>query len=253
MSKIFDSHAHYHDARFDEDRDELLSKLLSMGVGAVLTAAEDLDSSEFSIRLAERYDYIYAAAGIHPHCSDGLPGDYLDRLREYCRNSRVVAIGETGLDYYYDYSPRDVQKKVFTAQLELARELSLPIIIHDRDAHGDMMDILRKYRPRGVVHCFSGSAEMARELCSMGMYIGFTGNVTFKNAKKVLLAASAADIDLLLVETDCPYMAPEPFRGRRCDSSMIDISAAVLAGIRGISKEELLDITFRNAKKLYGV
>ena len=167
--------------------------------------------------------------------------------------AEVVAVGEIGLDYHYDTSPRTLQRAVFEAQMQLAKELDLPVIIHDREAHGDTMELLTRYRPRGVVHCFSGSAEMAKQVADLGMYVGFTGTVTFKNARKPLEAVAAVPEDRLLLETDCPYMAPEPLRGRRCDSSMLPYTAAAMAAARGVSPQQLVDLTARNACRLFGI
>ena len=250
---IFDSHAHYDNNRFDADRGELLDSLPQKGVARVLNAASDLQSSLTGLALCERYDYFYCAVGVHPHEAAEAPGDYLEQLRELSAHPKVRAIGEIGLDYHYDFSPRDVQRRFFEEQLLLAAELSLPVVVHDREAHGDTLELLRKHRPRGVVHCFSGSAEMAREVAALGMYVGFTGAVTFQNARKPLEAAAAVPADRLLIETDCPYMAPVPLRGRRCDSSMIPHTAQALAGVRGISPQEVIDLTAANARCLFSV
>ncbi len=253
FSGIFDSHAHYDNGRFDSDRHELINSLPTLGVSHVMNAASDLQSTKTGIALAEQYDFFYCAAGIHPHEAAEAPGDYIRQLREFATHPKVLAIGEIGLDYHYDFSPRDVQIQVFEAQLKLASELELPVIIHDREAHEHTMELLRRYRPRGVVHCFSGSAEMAKEVCALGMYVGFTGTVTFKNARKPLEAAAAVDRDKLLIETDCPYMAPEPLRGRRCDSSMLPNTAAAIANVRGESTQEIIAYTAQNAKALFGI
>ena len=172
---------------------------------------------------------------------------------EFAKNKKVVAIGEIGLDYHYDFSPREKQKEVFAAQLELANELNLPVIIHDREAHADTLELVKKYRPKGIIHCFSGSAETAKEFLKLGMYIGFTGSVTFKNANKLLLAAEVVPEDRILLETDCPYMAPVPYRGRRCDSSLIPATAERLAEIRGTDAQTLIDKAFENGCRIYGI
>ena len=248
---IFDTHAHYDDERFDEDREALLDALPAKGVVAVVNAASDMKTSASGLALARAYDYFYCAAGVHPHEAGSFaPGD-LDAIAGYARDPKVVAVGEIGLDYHYDFSPRDVQQQVFEAQLGLANDLGMPVIIHDREAHADTLALLRKYRPKGILHCFSGSAEMAGEILKLGMYLAFGGAVTFKNAKKPVEAAAAVPLDRLLVETDCPYMTPEPFRGRRCDSSLIPRTAERLAAIKGISAQELLDITCQNARSVY--
>jgi len=250
---IFDSHAHYDQKRFDADRDEVIAALNAAGVTRVMNAASDLPSSHDALALAEKYPFFWCSVGIHPHEAEDAPADYLDQLRELVNNPRVRAIGEIGLDYHYDFSPRDVQRRVFEEQLILAKELDMPVIIHDREAHGETMELLTKYRPKGVVHCFSGSAEMAKQVAGLGMYVGFTGTVTFKNARKPLEAVAAVPQDRLLLETDCPYMAPEPLRGRRCDSSMLPYTAAAMAAARGITTQQLVDITARNACRLFGI
>jgi TatD DNase family protein len=192
--------------------------------------------------------------GIHPHRASELDDAALDALAALAASSpRVRAIGEIGLDYHYDFAPRPVQREAFRLQLMLARELDLPVVIHDREAHGETLELLREFRPRGVVHCFSGSAEMAAEVVRLGMYVGFTGVVTFKNAQRPLKAAAAVPPERLLLETDCPYMAPEPYRGRRCDSSMIPFAAEVLAPLKSMSAQELIDLTRRNALQLLGI
>ena len=211
------------------------------------------DSAE-NVALAQKYGYIYAAVGVHPESVDETPSDYREKLTELVKSSeKVRAIGEIGLDYHYENYDRDKQILFFRQQLELARELSLPVIVHSRNASEDTLDILKEYRPAGVVHCFSGSAEVAREVIKLGMYIGFTGVLTFKNAKKALRALEAVPLDRLLLETDCPYMAPEPLRGRRCDSSMICYTAEKAAQIKGVSTQELLDITCRNGMDFYHI
>lgn len=250
---IFDSHAHYDDERFDRDRDELLASLPGQGVRYVLNAASNLMSARSGIGLAERHPFLYCAVGVHPHDAKDAPGDLERQLREMARHPTVKAVGEMGLDYHYDFSPREKQREVFERQLVLAAELELPVVVHDREAHRDTLELLRKYRPRGVVHCFSGSAEMAAEVVGLGMYLGFTGAVTFRGARKPLEAVAAVPLDRLLVETDCPYMAPEPYRGKRCDSSLIPHTASVIAGRKGVSVQALLDRTCENAMRLFGI
>lgn len=253
LQNIFDTHAHYDDERFDPDRDELLRSLPERGVCAVVNAACDMRTSEIGQQLAASYDYIYCSVGVHPHDAKDYANADTSTLADYIGREKVVAIGEIGLDYHYDYSPRDVQQRVFETQLALAHELSMPVIIHDREAHADTLAMLKKYRPEGILHCYSGSAEMAKEILGLGMYIAFGGAVTFKNARKTLEAAAAVPLDRLLVETDCPYMSPEPFRGSRCDSTMIARTAETLAQIHGISTQELLDITNANARRVYRI
>ncbi len=254
MHNIFDSHSHYADHAFDSDRFEVLEKLPENGIKYIMLAASGLDDTAENSELSSKYGYIYSSAGIHPENADNVPDGYLDIIREAVRsNPKIKAIGEIGLDYHYEGYDREKQIKLFKAQLELADELELPVIIHSRDATEDTMNILREYKPDGVVHCFSGSAETAAEVIKLGLYIGFTGVLTFKNAKKALKALEKVPMDKLLLETDCPYMAPVPFRGKRCDSSMIRYTAEKAAEIKGIPVQELLDITCRNAMEFYNI
>lgn len=251
---IFDTHSHYADSAFDVDRDELLAALPDKGVRFAALAGSSMQDSAENVALAQKYGYIYAAVGVHPESVDETPSDYREKLTELVKSSeKVRAIGEIGLDYHYENYDRDKQILFFRQQLELARELSLPVIVHSRNASEDTLDILKEYRPAGVVHCFSGSAEVAKEVIKLGMYIGFTGVLTFKNAKKALRALEVVPLDRLLLETDCPYMAPEPLRGRRCDSSMICYTAEKAAQIKGVSTQELLDITCRNGMDFYHI
>ena len=250
---IFDTHAHYDDSRFDEDRDELLSSLSEKGVAHIVNCGCDLKSSLTTLALAEKYDFIYAAVGVHAHEAEEATDEDLQKIAELYKNKRVVAVGEIGLDYHYDFSPRERQLEVFEAQLALANELELPVIIHDREAHEDTMKLLKKHRPKGVVHCFSGSAEMAKEILKLGMYIGLGGAVTFKNAVKPVEVAKMLPLDRLLLETDAPYMTPVPFRGTRCDSAHIAYTAEKIAEIKGIDVQELIDVCSENAKRLFGI
>lgn len=248
---IFDTHAHYMKEDFGEGLDTLLAELPSKNVGRVLAIGCDLPSSMEEIALAERYNYIYAAAGIHPEHAAGLPEDWESELKKMLAHKKVVALGEIGLDYHYPEPPRDIQQDVFVKQLEIAGRLDMPVVIHSRDASADTLEILKRYKPRGVLHCFSGSAETAREVVKLGMYIGFTGVLTFKNSKKAWAACAETPIDRLLLETDCPYMAPVPHRGERSDSSMIAFTAAKMAEIKGVSTEEMIDIARRNGERLF--
>lgn len=250
MNGIYDSHTHYDSEAFDEDRFELLDSMPAKGVCGIINCASDMASSKTCLELADRYPYIYAACGVHPHEAE-KSGNYLPLLREMCGEEKCVAIGEIGLDYHYDFSPRDVQMRVFEEQIALAKELDLPIVVHDREAHEDTMALLKKYAPKGVVHCFSGSAEMAKEVIKLGMYIGLGGAVTFKNARKPLEVAAVIPDDRLLTETDCPYMTPVPFRGQRNDSSFIEYVALTLAAVRGTTPENILEISRRNANTLF--
>lgn len=254
MNNIFDTHAHYADHAFDSDRDKILAELPEKGVKYVMLASSSVDDTRENALLAEKYDYIYAASGVHPESVDTNPADYLDTVRNtVLSSSKIKAVGEIGLDYHYEGYDREKQIKLFEEQLILAKELDLPVIVHSRDACEDTLNILKKYKPCGVVHCFSGSAETAKEIIKLGMYIGFTGVLTFKNAKKALKAFEVVPLDRLLLETDCPYMAPVPFRGKRCDSSMIAYTAEKAGEIKGIDTQKLLDITCENAKKFYSI
>ncbi len=254
LKPIFDSHAHYDDAAFDDDRNAVLAGLPGRGICNVINCGAELDSSRTSIQLAADYPYIYAAVGIHPECVKDAPENYQEQLEELLHRDKVVAVGEIGLDYHFeDNAPRDVQKAAFENQILLAKKHHLPIIVHDRDAHGDTMEILRKHKPSGVVHCFSGSVEMAMECVRLGMYIGLGGAVTFKNARVPVEVAAAVPLERMLMETDCPYMAPVPFRGKRNDSTLIAYTAARIAEIRGITAEELLTVTRGNAENLFSI
>ncbi len=252
---IFDTHAHYGDARFDPDREELLAALPQRGVSLVLEAGCNLENSRQSAALARRHPYIYCAVGVHPQDAGTVSGEdrYLDELALLAKEQKVKAIGEIGLDYHYLDHPKEVQKARFEEQLALARDLDLPVIIHDREAHRDCLELIDKYRPKGVFHCFSGSREMAAELVKRGMYLGFTGVLTFSNARRALEAVEAIPLDRLLLETDCPYMAPAPFRGQRCDSSMIPRHAGVMARLKGVSVQQILDITNENGRRVFGI
>lgn len=254
LNNIFDSHAHYTESAFDDDRDVILKMLPQKGVSGIVTIGSSMTDSYNSIKIAENYDYIYAACGVHPEAEARTPDNFIDELEKMLKSSpKIKALGEIGLDYHYDNYNHERQIKIFIQQLELANKLGLPVIIHSRNANDDTMEILRKYRPNGVLHCFSGSAETAKEVISLGMYISFTGVLTFKNSKKALKALAEVPLDRLMLETDCPYMAPEPFRGKRCDSSMIDKIAVKAAEIKGIQPQEILDITCKNAFEFFGI
>ncbi len=250
----FDSHAHLDDVRFDGEREEILDGLKDNGVGLVLNVGCDLASSERSVALAERYAFVYAAVGSHPDDADHVDGALLDRYRTLAAHPKVRAIGEIGLDYHYEDVPRAQQIIAFEQQLELAEALKMPVIVHEREAHGDAMDIVRRHpEVRGVFHCFSGSKEMALWLAERGWYIGFTGVLTFKNARRAVEAAQALPLDRILIETDCPYMAPEPYRGRRNDSRYVPLVAKKLAELRGLTPEEAGRQTTENACRLFGI
>ncbi len=253
MTDIFDSHAHYDSRQFAADRAALLGEVLpGAGVVGVLNMASDLPSCETTLQLTRQYDYVYGAAGIHPEEAAQLPADWLDRVAAYLREPKMVCLGEIGLDYHWlDACPKERQQAVFAAQLELAVSLDMPVCIHDREAHGDTLDLLRRYRPKGVLHCFSGSVEMAREVLSLGLYIGLGGVVTFKNARHAVEVAQQIPLDRLVLETDAPYMAPEPFRGRRCDASMIPLVAEKIAQLRGLSTQAVLTAAAENTRTVY--
>lgn len=251
MNNIFDSHAHYDDEAFDKDREVILDGLQDKGVCNVINVGANIESSKKSVELSLKYPFIFAAVGVHPTDLENLPENYLDIISNLLKNEKTVAIGEIGLDYHYDSSTRDRQKKIFEEQLKFAVEHNVPVIVHDREAHMDTMNLLKKYKPRGVVHCFSGSFEMASEVIKLGMYIGLGGAVTFKNAKNPVLVAEKMPIDRILLETDAPYMTPVPYRGKRCDSSLIEYTAEKIAEIRNIGVDELLEKTKQNAIDLF--
>lgn len=251
MIKVTDTHAHYDVSDFDDDRDELLTRLFSESVENIITMGCSLESSRAAVTLAGKYERMYAAVGIHPEDCDNIPNDYLDQIEQLAANEKVKAIGEIGLDYHYEGFNREKQIRVFEEQLELAKKLDLPVVIHSRDAVKDTLDILNKMRPRGVVHCFSGSAETARELLKMGLMISFTGVLTFKNARKAVEACEIIPLDRIMLETDCPYMSPVPYRGKRCDSSMVHFTAEKLAQIKGITTDEAIIACNKNAEEFF--
>lgn len=251
---IFDSHAHYLSEAFDEDRHELLSKLFNGSICGVIEAGTTAASSAKAVELAGQYPALWAAVGIHPEEAATANEQDVQALAALAADDKAVAIGEIGLDYHYeDACPRRLQQHWFRRQLELARDLHLPVVIHDREAHEDTFQLLKAYRPAGVLHCFSGSVEMAREIVKLGMYVGIGGVVTFKNARKLVEVAQELPLDRLLLETDAPYLAPVPLRGHRCDSSMIVHTAAVIAALRGTTTQAIIDLATENTKRLYGV
>lgn len=253
INNIFDSHCHYDDEKFNEDRDTVLSKLKEKGVSNILHAAVDIKSSLYGIKQADKYDFAYTSIGIHPENLEGLQDDYIDKLKKISENSKVKAIGEIGLDYYWTKENKEKQIEVFENQLILANQLHLPVIVHAREATADTLTLLKKYKPQGVIHCFSGSAETAKEMLSLGLYISFTGVITFKNSKKAREALMVVPDDRLLLETDCPYMAPEPNRGKRCDSSMIAFSAQKIGELKNQSPQEVINKCTENTKRLFNV
>ena len=252
---LFDTHAHLDDRAFREDREELIAGLPQKGVGLVMNPGCSLESSRNVVKIAAENDYVYAAVGSHPDAADEVNEAVIEEYRTLCKlNPKVKAIGEIGLDYHYEDIPREIQLKAFRLQMELARELDLPVIVHEREAHEDGMAVVREFpEVRGVFHCYSGSAEMARQLVNLGWYIGFTGVLTFKNARKAVEVASSIPLERIVLETDCPYMAPEPFRGKRNDPGKLYRMAEKLAQIRGLSVEEIHAITLENGKRLYRI
>lgn len=251
---LYDTHAHLDDEMFDGDRAAVIEKIRNSGVGRLNNIGSDMQSSRISIELAEKYDFIYAAVGVHPSETGGMTDADIDELRRMAAHKKVVAIGEIGLDYHYEDTERETQKYWLRRQLELVRELDMPVVIHDRESKGECMEILKeKGISNGVIHCFSGSAETAEEFLKMGFHISFTGVLTFKNAKKAIRALEAIPMERLLIETDCPYMAPEPFRGTRNDSSLVYRVAEKIAEVKGVSVEDTVRITCENALRLFKV
>lgn len=251
---LFDTHTHLDDARFDEDRNEVIQKIRDAGVMLAVNIGADLKSSKAAVALADQYDFIYASVGVHPEDVMSLAEGDMETLRSLAQHEKVVAVGEIGLDYHYDDVPKDVQKQWFLRQIRLAQELELPYIVHDRDAHADVMEIIRESGYfRGVMHCYSGSAEMAQELLKLGFYISFAGSVTFKNGKKAQEAAKTIPLERILIETDSPYLTPEPHRGERNDSSMVRFVAAKIAELKGITTAEAARITTENGKRFFNI
>lgn len=255
INGIFDTHAHYDDAAFDADRDQVIPALTDSGVRYVMNPGCDRESSEAAIALAGRYEHIYAGVGWHPeNAGDFAPGSD-ELILGWAKNDRVVAIGEIGLDYHYDdAAPPQLQKQVMARQMELAQALDLPVSVHDRDAHADMMEMIASFpKVRGVLHCYSGSAEMAKEVIKRGWYLGFTGVITFKNARRAIETLEVCPNDRILVETDSPYLAPVPYRGKRCDSRYLPLVLEKVAQVKGIRPQLAADITRENGMRLYGI
>lgn len=250
---LFDTHAHLDDQAFDQDRRELIARLPQAGIGLVMNPGCSLASSRNAAALAREYDFLYAAVGSHPDAADELTPQVLDAYRQLCRdNPKVLAIGEIGLDYHYEDIPRQRQLAAFRDQMALAQELGLPVIVHEREAHADGMAVVEEFpQVTGVFHCYSGSVEMAQWLVSRGWYIGFTGVLTFKNARKAVEVAQQLPLERIVLETDCPYMSPEPYRGKRNDPSRLPFMAQKLAQLRGLSTEEVAAITTENGRRLY--
>ncbi len=252
MLEYIDSHAHYDAEQFDPDRDELLNRLHEGGVKYIVNMGCNVERSRLSVEYSEKYPFVYAAVGLHPEDVPDAPSDYLDYIRRWAVLPKTVAIGEIGLDYHYEGFDAEAQKKVFEEQLDLAEELGLPVVIHSRDATEDCMNILRRRgNVNGVMHCFSGSAETARQVLALGMNISFTGVLTFKNARRSIEALEAVPLDRLMLETDCPYMAPEPNRGKRCDSGMIVHIIDKIAEVKGVTPELVARQTMENTLKLF--
>lgn len=256
LENIFDTHAHYTEESFDDDRDELITAIHKNGVNYIMLSVSDIEDTKKALSISRNYPFVYSAAGVHPECVGNIPSDYIQQIEKIIveNKDKIKAIGEIGLDYHYEDYDASLMKEVFTNQLILAQKTDLPVIIHSRDATKDTLDILRNHTPKkGVVHCFSGSAQTARELVEMGLHISFTGVITFKNARKALEALEVIPLDRLMLETDCPFMAPVPYRGKRCDSSMITEIAKKAAEIKGISPQEMLDVTCKTAMKFFDI
>ncbi len=248
----FESHAHYDDGRFKNDREEILNLLPSCAIDYVINVGCDMKSSRESIKMAEKYDYIYAAVGVHPHDAENMKESDLDEIRQMSNHKKVVAIGEIGLDFYYDNSPRDIQRYWFKRQLEIVKELNKPVIIHSRDASQETFDIIKESGvKKGVIHCYSGSAQMAMDYVKMGFYIGVGGVVTFSNAKKLVEVVETIQLEQILIETDSPYLSPIPNRGKRNDSRNLQFVVEKIAKIKDISPEKVANITKLNAKQLF--
>ena len=252
---LFDTHAHFDDPQFDSDRDEVIKSLADDGVTRVMNIGANMETSKKAIEIANKYDFIYATVGVHPCDTYDMTDEDIERLRIMAKNNpKVRAIGEIGLDYHFDDTKPDIQKEWFIKQLRLAKELNMPVVIHDRDSKGEAIEILKREGiSNGVMHCFSGSAETARELVKMGFMISFTGVLTFKNARRAVEACRSIPIERLMIETDCPYMAPEPHRGERNYSGYVKYVARKMAEIKGLSYEETARITMENGLRFYGI
>lgn len=254
LSHIFDTHSHYDAERFEGGAEALIRELFAQNLSGIVHAATDPASAAFGLEMSRKFPRFYTSAGLHPEYASDFDLRDVEALREVAKASeKVVAIGEIGLDYHYEGFDRVRQTELFRAQIELAKELDLPVIVHSRDATADCMEILKELKPRGVMHCFSGSWETAKEVLNLGMYLGFTGVLTFKNAKKSREVVEKMPLDRLLLETDCPYMAPEPHRGECCHSGLIRFTAQVAADVRGVDYEELVEATEKNAREMYGL
>ncbi|MFV0504055.1 MAG: TatD family hydrolase [Lachnospirales bacterium] len=250
----FDSHAHYDDKRFSKDRHDILENLKNKNVGCVVNIGADMKSSRASVKLAESYNFIYATVGVHPHDAKSMTDENLMEIKKLCLNKKVVALGEIGLDYYYDNSPKDKQVFWFKKQLELAKELNMPVVIHSRDADQECFNIIKEAgHYKGIIHCFSGSSELAKEYVKLGFYIGVGGVLTFKNSVKLKKVVEEINLDKIVIETDCPYLAPEPFRGKRNISEYLEYVCKEISNIKETSVEDIEEITWNNAKKVYEI
>ncbi len=253
---LFDAHCHLESERFREDCAEVIARMEDAGVRRCILAGSDMETSERIVKMVSEHENFYGFVGVHPHEAKSWTDECEGRIAGWVREERIVGVGEIGLDYYYDFSPRDVQKDVFVKQLLLAKRLDMPVDFHIRDAHGDVIDILRAHRnelPRGAVHCFSGSVESAREYLNLGFHLSFAGPVTYKNANKLLDVATFVPEDRILVETDCPYLAPVPMRGKRNEPAFVRFVAEKIAELRGITAEEMAEIATRNTCRLFGI
>lgn len=253
VNNIFDTHTHYNDEKFDENREELLNSLPSKGIDKVTNVGASIDESYESVNLSKKYDYIYAAVGIHPYNVQNLSSSYLDELEKLSKEEKVVAIGEIGLDYHDNDIDRGLQQKIFKEQLSLASELNIPVIIHSREADKDTIDILKQFKLSGVVHCFSSHYEIAKILIDMGFYLGFTGVITFKNNEKQIKSVMNSPLEKILIETDCPYMAPVPYRGKVCNSTMLPYIIEKISYIKNKTSQEIANITNSNACNLFNI
>lgn len=254
---IFDTHAHYTDEQYNPDRDALLRSMNENNVGLIMNACASLDEMPDILKMIEKYPFIYGAVGTHPEFAEHLDNNYIDKTREYAKHGKIKAIGEIGLDYHWTTETKDAQQKIFGEQIDLARELKLPVIIHDREAHMDTLSILKEHKVwecGGVFHCYSGSAEMVREITDeLGMYVAFGGTITFKNANKPRQAAKVVPLDRLLIETDSPYLTPTPHRGERNSSVYLSEVVKMLSEITGVSVDEIEKITEENGKRLFSI
>ena len=253
--RLFDTHAHLTDEAFDGDRQELIAKLSENGVELVLTCGSNIPDSENAVQLAQENKSIYAAVGVHGLDAANASPDWFERLKELAESDKVIAIGEIGLDYHYEEQTKELQKEMLTRQLELACELDLPVVLHDREAHADMLSILQSFggKVRGVMHCYSGSAESVREIEKLGLYFCFGGTLTFKKSEKTRKAALAVPKDRLLIETDCPYLAPEPFRGKRNQPALCAYACRTLASLFETTEDEMAELTLKNGKRLFSI